>query len=384
MPRCLLYGICLVKRCTTLAILCLFCSTASNAVELDDEQLAEFRDEPWEFAKKHVQESREFYGLASYYNNLTVLLLKDDDIRLVEAGGRFALGEEDTLAIVGRFKALLVSGSSLEGSLTDTETLKLHPGAVKLNVAIVEKKELAILSGQLDDIRYHHLWWPLAWLAKIAESILVFIQTQLVSSWGMAILLFTLVMKVFLLPLNFYSVAAQRRVSILQSAIEPRVDAIKKSYDGEEAHNRMMAVYREQGVTPFYLLRPLLVSLIQVPILIAIFNALGEMSQLSGASFYWIDDLAYPDSIGSIGASIPLLGKDISVLPWLMTAITISAALLFENRYSSPAALKGQRRNLYFMAAAFLVLFYPFPAAMVLFWTATNLLQTAQQQMIKI
>ena len=145
-----------------------------------------------------------------------------------------------------------------------------------------------------------------------------------------------------------------------------------------------MAVFKSHGVTPFYSLRPLLVSLIQIPILLAIFNALGEMPQLAGASFLWIDDLAYPDSITRIGTPIPWIGEEISLMPWVMTIVTLLSALLFRNRYSSPMELKKQRRKLYLMAATFLVLFYPFPAAMVMFWTVTNLLQAAQQQVIKI
>jgi membrane protein insertase Oxa1/YidC/SpoIIIJ len=46
--------------------------------------------------------------------------------------------------------------------------------------------------------------------------------------------------------------------------------------------------------------------------------------------------------------------------------------------------LKRQKRNLYLMAAAFLVFFYPFPAVMVMYWMLANILQTIQQKVIKI
>ena len=378
-----LYSIRSFGHCIALIIGFMFCATLSDAEELSQKQLAELVDGPWEFAGKHVREQREFYGLASYYNNLLVLLISDD-IYPLKSGESFVLGEEHTLVIVGRFKVLTISGSGLAGVISEDGALRLQPNKSTFSAVKLRKNELASLGGQFDAIRYYHLWAPLAWMARAAESILVFTQSHVVSSWGVAILLFTVFIKIILLPLSFYSVAEQRRVSILKSNIEPQLGTIKKFYDGEDAHNRMMAVYKEEGVTPFYSLKPLLVSLVQIPVVVAVFNALGEMPQLSGASFLWVGDLVYPDSIGRTASAIPFLGAELSVLPWLMTAVTVVAALLFKDPYASPLALSSQRRNLYFMALTFFVLFYPFPAAMVLFWTGTSLMQMMQQQLMKI
>jgi membrane protein insertase Oxa1/YidC/SpoIIIJ len=78
-----------------------------------------------------------------------------------------------------------------------------------------------------------------------------------------------------------------------------------------------------------------------------------------------------------------MLGSTVSLLPFAMTAITIFSTLIFKNRHALPAELRAQKRNLYLMATGFLILFYPFPAGMVLFWTLANVLQTAQQQLVK-
>jgi YidC/Oxa1 family membrane protein insertase len=145
-----------------------------------------------------------------------------------------------------------------------------------------------------------------------------------------------------------------------------------------------MNAHKELGVSPFYTLKPMLGSLIQVPILIAVFNALGEMPQLDGESFLWIENLAYPDSIGHLPFAIPMFGDTISLLPFIMTAVTLYSTIIFRNRHAPEAEVKSQKRNLYLMAGAFFILFYPFPAAMVLYWTLANMLQTIQQQVIKI
>ena len=176
----------------------------------------------------------------------------------------------------------------------------------------------------------------------------------------------------------------QRRVSKVQAQLAPRLADIKANYDGEDAHNRLMAAHKELGVSPFYTLKPMLGSLIQIPILIAVFNAFGEMPQLGGQSFLWIENLAYPDSIGHLPFAIPMFGANISLLPFIMTAVTLFSTIIFSNRHAPEAEVNRQKRNLYFMAGAFFVLFYPFPAAMVLYWTLANILQTIQQQVIRI
>jgi len=118
--------------------------------------------------------------------------------------------------------------------------------------------------------------------------------------------------------------------------------------------------------------------------LIAVFNALGEMPQFTGQALLWIDNLAYPDVIGHMGFSVPMFGNTISLLPFIMTAVTLFSTSNFKNSHAPEAETKSQKRNLYLMAVTFFVLFYPFPAVMVLYWTLNNLFQAIQQQVIRI
>ena len=191
-------------------------------------------------------------------------------------------------------------------------------------------------------------------------------------------------LKILLLPVGIFTTNIQREVSQIQTQLAPRLAEIKASYDGEEAHNLLMAAHKELGVSPLYTLKPMLGTFIQVPIWIAVFNALGEMPQLDGQSFLWIDNLAFPDTVGQLPSAIPLLGDKISLLPFLMTVVTVGSTVLFKNRHATAIEMKRQRRNLYLMAVAFFVLFYPFPAAMVLYWTLANVFYAIQQQVIKI
>jgi len=170
----------------------------------------------------------------------------------------------------------------------------------------------------------------------------------------------------------------------VQAVLAPEISHIKAHYRGEEAHNLILEAYKKYGVSPFYTLKPLLVSFLQVPILVAVFNALGEMPQFTGSSFLWITDLAYPDRVFLLPWQMPMFGDSFNVLPFVMSFVALFSTIIFQNQYAPTTEVKQQKRNLYLMVLVFFVLFYPFPAVMVLYWALANILQTVQQQIIKI
>jgi YidC/Oxa1 family membrane protein insertase len=339
------------------------------------------------FIKKFVQEHYTFYGLASYYNNVNYFIVESDGLLSIDNNNVFKLHENQWFAAVGRFNVLLIKASSVSFQVGDTGLKILAPEGWKQQDVVVKlgtKPELPSIAPELNQIRYSHLWGPLAWLSKCVEFSVVAIQTYIVSNWGLAIVVFSILLKLALLPVGVMTVRFQRRVSQIQFQIAPHLSEIKKHYKGEEAHNRLMAVHKSLGVTPFFTLKPMLGSFIQVPILVAVFNALGEMPQFQNQSFLWMDNLAYPDVIFSLPFSVPMFGDVVSLLPLAMTAITLISTLIYKNPHAPESEIKRQKRNLYLMAASFLVLFYPFPAAMVLYWALANILQTIQQQIIRI
>jgi len=71
--------------------------------------------------------------------------------------------------------------------------------------------------------------------------------------------------------------------------------------------------------------------------------------------------------------SVPFLGDSLNVLPFVMTALNIPATLLQAPQPQNTTLKARHKRRAWIMAAIFLVLFYTFPAAMVLYWTVNNL-----------
>ena len=386
---------CPLNHWFTVVWLFLSATTAAANPTNDAIELSTLIDSPEVVINQHVRENFDFFGLANYYQQIAYYLVDESSVELLSGDDTHTvtLKHRQWLAVVGRFKVLLVSSPGQVIEIIDRQIhFKPTTSPQPLQTAIVYKHQLnslatTLVEGQslaLDQLRYAHLWAPLAWLSKQVEATLLVIQNNLTHHWGWTILLFSIVIKLILLPVNLRTIRFQREVSKIQTQLAPTLAEIKANYAAEEAHNRLMAAHQNLGVSPFYTLKPIIGSFIQIPILIAIFNALAEMPQLSGQSFLWINDLAYPDAVGSFERAIPLLGVHISLLPILMTLVALLATVFFQNRYAAPSDIRRQKRNLFLVACLFLVLFYPFPAAMVLYWMAANVLHLVQQYWIKI
>jgi YidC/Oxa1 family membrane protein insertase len=330
-----------------------------------------------------VRESMPFFGLASYYNNVSFKWVREQGVENVVVGESITLDEGEWFAIVGRFKVFVFQQPNLVISINEDGFIL---DGVDANVigGLTDKEHLTDFSNTLSTLKYNHLWKPFAWLANTVEKTLLLIHRVTQTGWGLTIILFSVFLKIVMLPVALLTLHFQRSVSRNQAKLLPIVAEIRKSYKGEDAHIKTMEAYKELGISPFYALKPMIGTLIQVPILIAVFNALGEMPQFVGSSFLWIKDLAYADAWLTMGITLPLFGSTLNLLPFLMTMVTIISTLIFSNKLAPIEKIRKQKRNLYFMAVAFFVLFYPFPAVMVVFWLLANVLQTIQQQFLKV
>lgn len=334
-----------------------------------------------------VADDYPFAGLATFYNSVAALRLDPDGELAFSAelatNGELLAGE--WIGWKGRFEVALVSAPAATVSNSgEGYLLRFADSSPSISIFVgVPRNLLAEGPGQdFSGVRYAHLWGWLAALCRVVEWSLIALF-GMVGNWGLAICLLALLVRVLLLPVGILTLRWQNEVSKHQAVLAPQLAEIKANYDGEEAHNRIMAAHKALGITPFFTLKPLFASLIQIPILIAVFNALGEMPQLRGAACLWIENLSYPDAVGTLPFAIPMLGNTLNLLPFVMTAVSLLATLLHRNPHAPEAEIRRQRRNLYLMSAAFFLLFYPFPAGMVLYWTLANGLQLVQQPLVQ-
>ncbi len=326
-----------------------------------------------------IKEQYPFSGLAIYLNSVHYYVV-DDDITTAVVGEAFQLKNNQWLAVSGRFKVLLIKSNDAEITISAEDKHLSIKEKNPSQIFIINKPDLAHFSAELNQIRYNHLAKPLAWVTRISEALLVFIKSVTSLSWGWVILLFAVVIKLMLLPVSIMTAKSQQKVSLITSQLQPKLKEIKSKYDGEKAHKLIMKAHKDLGVTPFYTLKPMMSFLIQIPVLIAVFNSLGEMPQLSNQAFLWFDNLALPDNFYALNFNIPFMGSSINLMPILMTFITLLSTIFHHDNHASSVENKKQKIKLYLMAFAFFVLFYPFPAAMVMYWAMANLLGFIQQK----
>ena len=261
-------------------------------------------------------------------------------------------------------------------SALTTVSMRLYTGPVDWFSFGEEKKTLSFLL-------YDALWFWVRWIS-FGLFFLLYGLIQISGSHGLSILLLSLAVKGMMLPLVRVSDQWQNDVNKKRSLIEPREKEIKSRYKGHEQHQRILALYKELDIHPMYALKTFLSCFIQIPIFFAAYHALSENVWLKGVSFLWITDLTRPDHFYRLPVDLFYFGGYVNLLPLLMTAITVVTAALFQDPILSEAQLKKQKMNLYLMAAAFFLLFYPFPAGMVLYWTMNNLLALIKELVRKI
>ncbi|KYH33757.1 YidC/Oxa1 family membrane protein insertase [Neomoorella mulderi] len=120
-----------------------------------------------------------------------------------------------------------------------------------------------------------------------------------IPNYGLAIILFTILVKVILFPLTYRQLRSMKRMQ----EIQPKVQELQKKYKGnpQKAQQAMMELYQKEGVNPLGGCLPLLV---QMPILFALFSALRTFFdpvhhpayvELSHANFLWVSNLGQPD-----------------------------------------------------------------------------------------
>jgi len=249
---------------------------------------------------------------------------------------------------------------------------RIYSGPVELTSLRAEDPELGrlFLSG---------LWW---WLRAVSLGLFHLLRalTMVIGHAGVAIIALAGAVKLFLLPLTMVAGRLQDQVNATQARLQPGLDAINAAHRGEERTRRTLALYREAGVHPLYTLKSLVGFLIQVPIFIAVFDMLAEDFDLLGVPFLWIRDLSQPDHLARLPVCVPFFGCHLNLLPFLMSGISIAASLRHHSTVLPPALARKQRRNLTAMALAFFLLFYTFPACMVLYWTSTNGVQLLSQE----
>lgn len=265
---------------------------------------------------------------------------------------------------------------TLNGAQGTSTVLRFYAGPLQW-------QQLREVADVLPEMLFAALW---DWLRALCFGMLWLLDALLgvVGNPGAAIVLLSLTVKLLMYPLTAVADRWQEEVNRTSTLLKPELDAIKRDFRGEEAHERTLAVYRNHGVSPTYTFKSLAGVLIQIPVFIAAFDMLAENILLNETPFLWIADLARPDALASLPVTLPFFGGAFNLLPLLMAGLSVAAALRQREAALSADLQRQQSVRLMLMSAAFLLLFYTFPAGMVLYWTANNLFHLLKLELARI
>jgi YidC/Oxa1 family membrane protein insertase len=233
-------------------------------------------------------------------------------------------------------------------------------------------KDLDVLKAADQDLeKLVDLGW-FDFLARPALYLLKFLYS-FIGNYGIAIILVTVLQKVAFYPLTQKSL---KSMSAMQ-AIQPKVQAIQERFKNnpQKKQEETMALYRKHGVNPMGGCLPMLV---QIPIFIALYNALSNSVEMWQAHFLWIRDLTQPDSLFKLqlwGAEYYNAGNLLGLL--------MGVSMWVQQKMSPPAGDPRQAQMmLWMMPIIFTWMFWSFPSGLVLYWLVNNVLQIGQQWLI--
>ena len=205
----------------------------------------------------------------------------------------------------------------------------------------------------------------LGWYSVIATWLMQYglkLTYRYVGSYGISIIILTVIIKILLWPLTTKSTMAMKKMQKLQ----PEIKAIQDKYkdDPKKQQEEMMLLYRKYGYNPMGGCLPML---IQLPIFVALYQALSNAIELHKTPFLWIADLSLPDKVGAIFG-----------LPIHPLAIAMGIGMVAQQLLTPKMGDASQQKMMYFMPIIFTVLFYNMPSGLVLYWFVNQLLTMAQ------
>ena len=192
---------------------------------------------------------------------------------------------------------------------------------------------------------------PLYWLLDKLQSF--------IGNWGWSIMALVLLLKAAFYWLNAKAYASMAKMK----AVNPKITEMRERLkdNPQQMQQEMMRIYREEKVNPMGGCFPIM---IQIPVFIALYWVLLSSVEMRNAPWVlWIHDLSSPDPF--------------YILPLVMTLTTVLQTAL------NPAPPDPmQAKLMWFMPLAFSVMFFFFPAGLVLYWITNNVLSIAQQWVI--
>lgn len=189
---------------------------------------------------------------------------------------------------------------------------------------------------------------PLLWFLRLTHTV--------TKNFGIDIIILSILIKIIFLPLTQISMKSMKEMQ----KVQPEMARLKEQYKNDKAklQQEMMLLYKRRKINPMSGCLPML---IQIPVFIALYNALQIGIEMRHAPFFlWIKDLAAKD-------------------PIYITPLIMGATMVLQQKMTPTAADPTQAKMFLLMPVMFTFLFLNFPSGLVIYWLINNVLSIAHQ-----
>ena len=196
-----------------------------------------------------------------------------------------------------------------------------------------------------------------------------------ISNYGIIIMILVIIIKIILFPLSYKAYMSMAKTKVFK----PELDEIKAKYpdDAQKAQAEQMSMYQKAGINPLSGCIPMV---LQMPILLALFNFFPNSVELRQKSFLWAHDLSTYDSILDLPFNIPMYGAHISLFTILMTASTV----LYTWSNSQMTTVQGPMKTMqYMMPVMFMVFLNSYSSGLTFYYFVANIVTFGQQAVIR-
>ncbi|MCM1110136.1 MAG: membrane protein insertase YidC [Clostridium sp.] len=305
------------------------------------------------------------------------------------------------------FSALMVAHNNFETAALRSDVLENNPDCLKTMSAeatfayspakpdaatfvfylgpnsypILSSLEDEVVEGHdMDFTRIIPLGWSLfRWINTLIIIPVFTFLGKFISNYGIIILILTLFIKLILFPFTYKSYMSQAKMRVLA----PEINELNEKYPGNEnamkRQQETMALYSRAGASPFSGCLPLL---LQMPILVAMFNFFPSAIELRGESFLWAKDLSAPDAIWSWKTHIWLLsstfGNHVSLFCLLMTVTNILYTRINMQSQPSGNTMPAMKWMMYLMPLMFLFWFNNYASGLSYYYFLSLLITIVQ------
>jgi YidC/Oxa1 family membrane protein insertase len=282
----------------------------------------------------------------------------------------------------GRFSCLRLADRTLYHAETLGQSTTLQPGQSYQTTTTLFSgpKKIDWLEdyGRKLDIDHFDMAVDFGWFYFLTKPMMTLISMlkEALGSFGWAIIVMTVLIKIAFAPLAWRSQVSMGRMKRLQ----PKMEALRARFTNDKVrlHQEMSLLYKKEKINPVSGCLPMLV---QLPVFFALYKVLSINIEMRHAAFWGIADLSAPDptSVFNLFGLLPI------ALPTFMKVglwpLLVGATMILQQRVSSPVTLDPQQRIIftYVMPLMFTFMFASSPVGLLVYWTCNNLLTVLQQ-----